>query len=207
MSEEEIKPETDSVTVAKSLGIFCSTRILKFLYYRKQILYLVAMVTSVVRRECIRPTNKEIVIFKTIRQAICYRYPELTELVEEQFGCESGDDEGFAYALYLYLRALPNLNVAVDEWRTLQIIREKQDFLRVVGLMYVLPGDELPMEVVLRRVDSSTHYWLRFGISDSIWSSFSESKRWKLVYCFANGHSDEQWAWSDPIEGYVRDPL
>ena len=148
---------------------------------------------------------KKIVKFETIRQAIYYRYQKLTELVEQTFGGGPGDDEAFAYALYLYLRALPNLNVAVDGWKTLQISREKQDFLRVVGLMYVLPEGELPMEVVLRRLDASTHYWIRHGICDSIWSSLSESKHWKLIYCFANGHSDEQWDWDDPIEGYIKD--
>ena len=161
--------------------------------------------TPGVRRDCPRLITKEIVKFETIRQAVYYRYPKLTELVEERFGRGSGDDEAFAYALYLYLRTLPNMSVAVDGWRTLQISREKKDFLRVVGLMYVLPEGELPLEVVLRRVDSSTHYWLRVGISDSTWSSLSESKRWKLIYHFANGQRNEQWAWSDPIEGYVKD--
>lgn len=71
--------------------------------------------------------------------------------------------------------------------------------------MYVLPDGELPMEVALRRMNSSTHYWLRIGISDSIWLSYSESKRWKLMYSFANGHCNEQWIWSDPIEGFVSD--
>ncbi|MGH8185663.1 MAG: hypothetical protein ACREUC_03805, partial [Steroidobacteraceae bacterium] len=61
----------------------------------------------------------------------------------------------------LYLRVIPNLDVAVDGWRMLRVVSETASSLRAVGLMHVLPAGELPLEVDLSREPGSTRYRLR----------------------------------------------
>jgi hypothetical protein len=87
----------------------------------------------------------------------------------------------------------------------LQIVRETTTSLRAVGIMHVLPPDELPLEVELSREVGSTRYWLRIGVGDTRWYSLSDSKRWKAVYLYADGQRDEEWTWSEPISGCLSD--
>lgn len=122
-----------------------------------------------------------------------------------KFPTDPRGEDAFAYAFYLFLRALPNLDVTVDGWKTLQIVRETDDFLQAVGIMYVLPNGEPPFEVVLRRRPNETLYWLRVGVDDDRWNSLSEAKRWKLVYYYAQGQRNEEWEWSEPISGSISD--
>jgi len=95
--------------------------------------------------------------------------------------------------------------VDLDGWRQLQIVRETAASLQVVGITYVLPGGELPLEAVLSRDSDSIRYWLRVGVDDSRWSSLTDSKRWKAVYLYATGERDEEWNWSEPISGVLAD--
>lgn len=122
-------------------------------------------------------------------------------LVGATFPGGPSGDEAFKHALYIYLRALPDLDIAVDGWRTLQISRETHDFLRAVGIMSILPPDELPLEVVLRRRETETAYWLRFGAPDRLWHSMTRSRRWKAVYLYAHDSHVAKWNWADPIAG------
>ena len=100
---------------------------------------------------------------------------------------------------------IPNLDIAVDGWRMLRLVRETPTSLRAVGLMHVLPAGELPIEVELSRDVGSTRYRLRIGVGDARWDSLSDSKRWNAVYLYASGERDEEWTWSEPISGCLAD--
>lgn len=140
--------------------------------------------------------------FDTLRSVILTRF---SELVHERFPAAPAGEEAFTYALYLYLRAIPNFEVAVDGWRMLRVASETTESLRAIGIMYVLPTGELPIEVELSRELRSTRYALRIGIDDTLWRSLSDSKRWKAVYLYANRERGEEWNWSQPISGCLPD--
>ena len=158
-----------------------------------------------VRRQSNRHCQSEGSVFDTVRTHVLTHYPPVAELVRERFPADPAGEAAFSYALELYLRALPNLDVAVDGWSTFRVVRESRTSLRAVGIMYVLPASELPVEVELSREFGSTRYRVRVGIEDARWSSLSESKRWKVVYLYATGERDEEWNWSEPVEGCVAD--
>jgi hypothetical protein len=77
--------------------------------------------------------------------------------------------------------------------------------MRVVGLVYVLPTGEFPLEIELARDHGSTTYWLRMGTEDAQWASLSDSKRWNAVYLYATGEHHEQWTWSEPVSSCLTD--
>jgi len=144
-------------------------------------------------------------VFDTIRTHVLTRYPPLAELVRSRFPSDPTGEAAFSYALELYVRAIPNLDVAVDGWKTLRVVRETRISLRAVGLMHVLPASELPLEVELSREIGSTRYRVRVGSDDARWGALSNSKRWKVVYLYASGEGDEEWNWREPIVGCLAD--
>ena len=87
----------------------------------------------------------------------------------------------------------------------LRVVHETRTALRAVGIMYVLPASELPLEVELSREFGSTRYRVRVGVEDGRWGSLSDSKRWKVVYLYASGERTEEWNWCEPIAGYLAD--
>jgi hypothetical protein len=141
-------------------------------------------------------------LFDTIRSVILTRH---SELVHRCFAAEPAGEAAFIYASYLYLRGLPDVDVAVDGWRMFRLVSETATSLRAIGIMHVLPSCELPIEFELIREPRSTRYWLRIGMDDSRWGSLSDSKRWKVVYLHAQGKSDEEWNWSQPVSGCLPD--
>jgi hypothetical protein len=143
-----------------------------------------------------------VLVFDTIRSIILARY---RDLVGAAFPTDPSSEAAFGYALELYLSSIPNLGVALDGWSQLRLVRETATSLRAVGIMYVLPTAELPVEVDLSRDRDSTHYFIRIGINDDRWSSLTESKRWKAVYLYASGDRDEEWNWFVPISGSLAD--
>jgi hypothetical protein len=156
-----------------------------------------------VRRHSRVRGQREVPVLDTVRNVILTRYPEL---VEPHFPTDPAGEEAFTYALGLYLRVVPNLDVVVDGWSMLRVIHETATSLRAVGLMDVLPGGELPLEVELSKEHGATRYWIRIGIEDAHWDSLSDSKRWKAVYLYASGKRDKDWTWSEPISGCLADP-
>jgi hypothetical protein len=147
----------------------------------------------------------EALVFDTIRSAILDRYPTLAELVRSRFPNDPLSDEAFTYALYLFLRTVPDLDVTVDGWRMVKLIRETAVSIRAVGIMQLLPSGDLPMEVEFSKGPDMIRYWIRVGTGDPLWYSRSESKRWNAVYLYAIGEHDEQWVWSQVIPGSVSD--
>jgi len=141
----------------------------------------------------------------TVRSVILAAHPELIEPIQNRFPTDAAGEEAFSCALELYLRTIPNLNVSLDGWRMLRVVRETSASLRAVGIIYVLPTGELPLEVELSREPGSTCYWLRIGTSDARWESLSDSKRWTAVYLYASGDREEGWTWSEPISGSLAD--
>jgi hypothetical protein len=126
-------------------------------------------------------------------------------LVRSRFPDDPLSDQAFAYALYLFLATIPDLDVTVDGWRMVHLLRETEVSVRAVGIMHVLPRGELPMEVEFSRGTDTIRYWIRVGTGDALWHSRSESKRWSAVYLYATGERDEEWVWSDAISGSVSD--
>ena len=112
-------------------------------------------------------------------------------------------DEAFVDALYVYLRTIPEIDLAFDAWKMPRVVNETADSLRAVGVMYVLPGSEFPVEVELSRQRGSIGHVVRVGADDARWNSLSESKRWKAVYLYATGEQDEGWTWSEPVTGVL----
>ncbi|MEM7607034.1 MAG: hypothetical protein AAF411_16895 [Myxococcota bacterium] len=80
---------------------------------------------------------------------------------------------------------------------------ESDSVLHAVGLMYLLPGSELPLELAFYLEPDGLHYAFWLGIEDARWRSYSESKRWKLMYAYTNLGYEAAWAWDEPIRGVV----
>jgi hypothetical protein len=93
--------------------------------------------------------------FDTVRSVVLTRFPDL---VRRSFPTCPAGEEAFAYALELYLHAIPNLDTALDGWRMLRLVHESATSLQAVGIMHVLPTGELPLEVELCREPALTLY-------------------------------------------------
>ncbi len=91
----------------------------------------------------------EAATFDTLRSVILSRYSERTELVQRRFPDDPAGEGAFACALELFLRLIPNLDASLDGWRMCRLVGETATSLRAVGIMYVLPAGELPVEVML----------------------------------------------------------
>ena len=127
------------------------------------------------------------------------------DLVVRGFPEDPSGDNALAFAVYLFLRGLPDLELTVDGWSIFQVVQETAFSLNAFGIMYVLPTGEFPIEVELTRELHSTAYRLRSGVVNELWNSLSDSKRWRLAYQYAKQQQDALWTWSEPIEGHVAD--
>jgi len=85
------------------------------------------------------------------------------------------------------------------------VAEETPAVLRTVGLSYVLPSGELPIDAEFRLSDGSVDYRILVGIADDPWDSFSESKRWKAVYAYATDGAEPKWDWDRPVVGTLQD--
>jgi hypothetical protein len=149
--------------------------------------------------------RSEASIFDTLRSIVLNRYPKLAELVRERFPVDPAGEEAFAYALELFIRVIPDLDVPLDGWKMFRLVSETATSLRAVGIMHVLPSGVLPVEITLSTGPRGTQYRVQIGVGDSQWESLSDSKRWEAVYLYASGERDEEWAWSKPISGCLGD--
>ncbi|MEN7342990.1 MAG: hypothetical protein AAAFM81_08595 [Pseudomonadota bacterium] len=102
----------------------------------------------------------------------------------------------------LYLRAIPNLDVAVDGFTYLNVIEETNTELHAVGISYVLQSSAVLIETILKFDEGVVKYEIRVGIDDALWRSLSESKRWKVVYLYASEGAEPTWTWGATIEGH-----
>lgn len=141
--------------------------------------------------------------FSTIRDDIHTRYPELADLVEERFAEDPRGPDAFKYGLQLYLRAIPNLDAAVDGFTYLSVLKETSTELHAVGISYVLPSSCLPIEAVFKYVDGIIEYRILVGTDDNLWDGFSDSKRWKAVYLYATEGAEAAWNWKPAVEGIL----
>jgi hypothetical protein len=104
--------------------------------------------------------------------------------------------------LYVYLNDISEIDIALDDWKMLRVVRETAESLHAVGIMYVLPSSEVPIEVELSKQSGSIAHVVRVGILDERWNSLSDSKRWKACYLYATGEQEAGWNWSEPMSGY-----
>jgi len=141
----------------------------------------------------------------TIRDDIHRRYPELAALVDQQFPSDSRGPDAFKYALELYLRALPNLDAAVDGFTHLDVVKETATTLRAVGISYVLPSSQLPIDAKFRVARSAIEYRILVGSDDETWNALTEPKRWKAVYLYATEGAVPDWNWDQPVEGTLNE--
>lgn len=142
--------------------------------------------------------------FDTVRDDIFGRYPPLAGLVDRRFPDDSRGPDALRYALELYLRALPNLEVPVDGWMFFRVVDETPTLLRAAGIVCVLPPNELPIDAQFRQVDGSIEYRVLVGTDDDEWRRLSESKRWKAVYAYATAGTEPSWNWDSPVVGRLR---
>lgn len=138
--------------------------------------------------------------FSTIRDDIHGRYNRLSKLVGESFPQDPRGSDAFKLALELYLQALPELE-SIDGWALLIVVEETPEALRAVGISYVLPSSELPIEASFRFASGVIEYQILVGSDDKVWSSRTESKRWNAVYQYATEGTEPEWNWGPPITG------
>lgn len=108
-------------------------------------------------------------------------------------------EDAFAYMVELYIRALPDLNVSLDGFRFLKVVNETDSEIEIVGLSYLLPPKEAPMELTLNKQTDVTSYFLRFGAFHR--SLQTDAKRWNAVYLYASGNVEAEWTWLEPVTG------
>jgi hypothetical protein len=139
--------------------------------------------------------------FETIRELLLRR---CSELVHSDLA-DNASERAVANAVYVLLRGDRNLHLTVDGWTSFHVIHETPVSLKVVGIMTILPSDDLPLELELSRESNGARYLLRIGLADERWQSLSESKRWKSVYLYATQDRDVDWTWSEPLSGHLSD--
>lgn len=137
----------------------------------------------------------------TIRDDIFERYAPLADLVRERFPNESRGEDALRYALELYLRALPNLDAPVDGWTFLRVVEETPNSLRAVGIGYVLPSSQLPIDAEFHLSGGAVDYRVLVGVDNELWASLSDSRRWKAVYAYATEGVAPKWDWAGPVVG------
>ena len=137
------------------------------------------------------PTNER------VREIIERRHPR----PDPSAGNQRDEEEALRHALEFLVGEIPGVGATLDGWRMLHVVEEADSYLRAVGLMYVLPTGELPVEVVLDREATSLAYELRVGTGGGSWAAFSESKRWKSVHLYATREAQAAWDWTDTLSG------
>ena len=103
--------------------------------------------------------------------------------------------------LELYLRSIPDINIPLDGFKFLKVVRETDSEMQVIALSYLLPYEEVPMELTLKQSAEVTEYFLRYGKSDNQWKSQTEAKRWKSVYLYATSNIEPSWNWQKETTG------
>lgn len=143
--------------------------------------------------------------FDTVRDDIHRRYPALAKLVIQQFPEDPRGPDAFKYALELYLRAIPQLEAAVDGFTYLNVVEETPTSLRAVGISHVLLSSKLPIDVMLLFAGSAIEYRILVGSDDEAWNAFSEATGWKAVYMYATERGEPTWSWDEPIVGSLEE--
>jgi hypothetical protein len=114
----------------------------------------------------------------------------------------TGPDEELANSLYALLRSIDGLQVTVDGWSYVRVVRESPESLGAVGLMTLLPSGSIPIEIEVKANNSGVAWMVQVAQTDSEWLALSESKRWNRVYLYATGErATPQWSWGESLEG------
>jgi hypothetical protein len=114
----------------------------------------------------------------------------------------TGPDEELANSLYALLRSIDGLQVTVDGWSYVRVVRESPESLGAVGLMTLLPSGSIQIEIVVKANNSGVAWMVQVAQTDSEWLALSESKRWNRVYLYATGErATPQWSWGKSLEG------
>lgn len=103
------------------------------------------------------------------------------------------------------MRALPNLEAAVDGFTYLNVVEETPTALRAVGISYVLPSSKVPIDAEFRLASGAIEYRILVGFDGETWDALTESKRWKAVYLFATEGAEPEWNWDQPVEGSLEE--
>lgn len=138
----------------------------------------------------------------SIRRAILKDSP-LAELVRRDFPNWSTDNHAFGFALEGYLGTVSELS-ALDGFDFLHVAEETPATLRTIGLAYILPSSELPLDVSFRSVSGEISYRALLGSDDELWKGLTRSKKWEAVYLYATEGYEPKWNWNQPIEGLLR---
>ena len=146
-----------------------------------------------------RPNEEQRI--STVRDDIFERNTRVVEAIEQRYVDDPRGTAAFTAAFESYLRLLPNLDVAVDGFSILEVVEETSEFMRIVGLTYVLPSSQLPFDAEFRVINRAVRYRLRLGADDEMWSTLTESKQWRAAYLYATQNAVPKWNWDEPVEG------
>ncbi len=91
----------------------------------------------------------------------------------------------------------------VDGFTLLRFVRESHTELRAVGISYVLPSSQLPIDARLKLFCGQVRYRVRVGSDCDRWQALTASKRWKAVYAYAENSVDPAWNWEVPVVGTI----
>ena len=116
---------------------------------------------------------------------------------------ELGPDNDIAVALQYILPAIDE--GSPDDWTFFRIVQESQDSLNAVGLMGLLEGGTIPIDVSVRTHEDGLAWSAFVARQDRDWLGLSESQQWKRVYRYATGEEEEpRWTWAHKYQGVVR---
>ncbi len=132
-----------------------------------------------------------------------YIFGRCTELIEYRFPDEPRAPGAYKCALEHCLRVIPGLAAAIDGWRLLEIVEETADTLHAIGLSYVLPAGELPIDARFELAGDSVRYRILVGVDGGRWRAHTASKRWKAVYTYAVDGTKPAWDWEPPLLGML----
>lgn len=113
-------------------------------------------------------------------------------------------DETLGDALYVLFRTASEIETCVDGWTVFRVMRESTEYLEAVGLMALLPCGQIPIAISITANADNLAWLAQVGQEDDEWRSLSESKRWKKVYIYASGSTQQpSWSWKKQYRGLV----
>ena len=93
------------------------------------------------------------------------------------------------------------MEAPVDGFTLLRVIDETSTVLHAVGISYVLPSSQLPIDAEFKLTGDKIHYRILVGVDGGRWDALTASMRWKHVYNYAADGAEPTWDWERPVVG------
>lgn len=96
------------------------------------------------------------------------------------------------------------VGMTLDGWGLFRVVQESDDQLDAVGLMWLLPGDSVPIAISVAAQIDGLSWSVQVGRDDDDWRALMREKRLKSVYLSASGELQEpRWTWNPAIHGLL----